>query len=97
MFLSLIDEVKQQRETYTGTLIFCSTRKQCSLIYNAFAVALGEKLYIACRKDPRKRILDMYHAGTRSCENTQSVSADIKSRPSTHTGLYHCFWNGSRL
>ncbi len=45
-------------------MIFCTTRKQCSPVYKAFAVALDEKLYLDGNKDPRKRIVDMYHAGT---------------------------------
>ncbi len=64
IFLSLINEIKQRHEKVRGTLIFCTTRKQCSPVYKAFAVALDEKLYLDGNKDPRKRIVDMYHAGT---------------------------------
>ena len=62
-FHSLIEEVKNQSVETERTLIFCRTRKQCSLIFRAFTAALGNAIYNG-KTVPRNRMVEMYHAGT---------------------------------
>ena len=76
-FHSLINEVRTQLLGTEGTLIFCRTRKQCSLIFRAFTAALGTCIYYG--KDvPRNRMVEMYHAGTSDSVKNHILS-DITS------------------
>lgn len=64
-FASLIDEIKKSSTETERTLIYCQTRKQCSIIFRMFEVFLGQGLYKG-RRSPRNRLVEMYHAGTPS-------------------------------
>ena len=44
-FSSLISEVKELNTETARTLIYCQTRKQCSVIFRVFEVYLGKHLY----------------------------------------------------
>lgn len=62
-FASLINEVKNFKVQTERTLIYCQTRKQCSVLFRVFEVYLGKHLYHG-DTSPRNRIVEMYHAGT---------------------------------
>ena len=62
-FSSLISEVKELNTEIARTLIYCQTRKQCSVIFRVFEVYLGKCLYHTSTL-PKNRIVEMYHAGT---------------------------------
>ena len=62
-FSSLISEVKELNTETARTLIYCQTRKQCSVIFRVFEVYLGKHLYHTSTL-PKNRIVEMYHAGT---------------------------------
>ena len=62
-FSSLISEVKELNTETARTLIYCQTRKQCSVIFRVFEVYLGMHLYHTTTL-PKNRIVEMYHAGT---------------------------------
>ena len=64
IFHNLISEMKKEGVETEGTLIFCKTRKQCSLVYRTFAVSLGKYLYLGGKEAPRNSIVEMFHAGT---------------------------------
>jgi superfamily II DNA helicase RecQ len=64
VFKDLIIELKQYKHKSRRTIIFCQTRKQCSVLYRMFCLALGNDLLIPGRKDPKLRIIDMFHAGS---------------------------------
>eukprot|EP00794_Sanderia_malayensis_P021152 gene21152-23232_t len=75
IFSDLIHEIKEKKEKTMGTLIFCTTRKQCSQIYQAFLLSLGDKVYLGQEKDdPRKRMMEMFHAGTPESVRTHILS-----------------------
>ena len=63
IFHNVITDVKQEGVNTQGTLIFCRTRKQCSLLYRTFVVALEQSMYYG-KKMPKNRIVEMFHAGT---------------------------------
>ena len=64
IFRPIIEEVYQNKERTVRTLIFCQTRKHCALLYRMFNIHLGDKMYIGNELDPKKRLIDMFHAGT---------------------------------
>ena len=62
-FSLLIQDIKEHGANSQRTLIYCQTRKQCSVIYRIFEVYLGEQLFLGdCL--PQNRLVDMFHAGT---------------------------------
>lgn len=77
-FSSLICEVKELNTKTDRTLIYCQTRKQCSVLFRVFEVYLGNYLY-HLNVSPKNRIVEMYHAGTpTSAKNhiSKSMSTD---------------------
>ncbi len=52
VFKELIDEGKQFKHETKRTIIFCQTRKQCSVIYRMFCLALGNDVFAYGRQDP---------------------------------------------
>ena len=62
------------------TLIYCQTRKQCSLLFRLFEVYLGEQMYHQ-DKLPQNRIVNMYHAGT-----VASAKTHISDQMARHDG-----------
>ena len=63
VFHGLINEVRTKSVDTEGTLLFCRTRKHCSLIFRAFTAALGIYIYHG-RAAAKNRMVDMFHAGT---------------------------------
>lgn len=62
-FKSLVEHVKQNGEKTPRCLIYCQTRKQCTVVYRLFVMLLGKQLFCGeCL--PQNRLVDMYHAGT---------------------------------
>ena len=64
VFKDLIEEVKEMKHNAKRTIIFCPTRKQCSLIYTMFHLVLGDNMFAYGTQDPTMRIVDMFHAGS---------------------------------
>lgn len=64
-FSSLIFEVKSGNVTTPRTIIYCQTRKQCSVIFRLFEVFLHNFMFYG-KPSPQTRIVEMYHAGTPS-------------------------------
>ena len=62
-FSSLIFELKANNVSTQRTIIYCQTRKQCSIVYPVFEVYLGKDMYHE-QPTPRNRTVDVYHAGT---------------------------------
>ena len=63
IFHTLISELRSKSTETEGTLVFCRTRKQCSLIFRAITAAIGNSVYYG-RASPKNRIVEMFHAGT---------------------------------
>ena len=55
----MLNSIKTER-----TLIYCQTRKQCSLIYRYFSVKLAAAPWKHEGKLKGKRVIEMFHAGT---------------------------------
>ena len=64
LFSDLISELTNSKTETRRTIIFCQTRKQCSVLYRMFCLAMGNELYASAKKDPKLRIVDMFHAGS---------------------------------
>lgn len=64
-FSSLICEVKSRNVTTPRTMIYCQTRKQCSVLFRLFQIYLGKHMFYG-KSSPQNRIVEMYHAGTPS-------------------------------
>ena len=63
IFHTLISELRSKSTETEGTLVFCRTRKQCSLIFRAITAAIGNSVYYG-KASPKNRIVEMFHAGT---------------------------------
>lgn len=88
IFRTLIDELRSQNVSCERTMIFCQTRKQCILVYSAFKESLGDYLYVNKDFDSKKRMVEMFHAGT-----PESVKKHILcnvSQPNGHIRIVAC-------
>ena len=74
IFSEIINELKAKKQKTERTIIFCQTRKQCSLIYRMFVVALGDALYASEGVEPNTRLVEMYHAGTPESVKTYVIN-----------------------
>eukprot|EP00795_Rhopilema_esculentum_P011836 gene11836-2370_t len=63
VFSFVIIDIKSRQDQAKETLIFCRTRKQCSLIYNTMVDSLGSYLCKDGIRIPQMRLMEMYHAG----------------------------------
>ena len=64
-FSTVIEELKTMHGNTPRTLIYCQSRKQCSVLFRMFEVFLGHCIFQGTIK-PQNRIVEMYHAGTSS-------------------------------
>lgn len=62
-FEGLIKELETLGKDTPRTIIYCQTRKQCSLLFSMFELFLGKRLFDGERK-PQNRLVEMYHAST---------------------------------
>ena len=62
-FSTVIADLKSLGSNAPRTLIYCQTRKQCSVLFRVFEVFLGQSMFNGTSK-PQNRIVEMYHAGT---------------------------------
>lgn len=96
-FSSLISEVKELNTETAGTLIYCQTRKQCSVIFRVFEVYLGMHLYHTSTLS-KNRIVEMYHAGTPvSVKDHISKSMALDAGNVRVFDMLCCFWHGGQL
>ena len=63
IFYWLVNQVKMSNIDTERVLIYCQTRKQCSVLFRMFEVCLEEKMYHGS-PIPQNRIVEMFHAGT---------------------------------
>ena len=81
-FGSIIDEVKTRGIDTPRTIIYCQTRKQCSVLFRMFEVYLFERLYNGSATNCKHRIVDMFHAGT-----PNTVKQHIAEQTVSETGV----------
>lgn len=65
IFSKLIVELQTLHSKAERTLIYCQTRKQCALLFRLFEVHLGPKMFYD-KVLPQNRVVEMFHAGSRS-------------------------------
>ena len=64
LFTEVIKDVKSNGIRAVRTIVYCQTRKQCAVLYRVFETALGNLLYKDAVPNCKRRLVDMYHAGT---------------------------------
>ena len=62
-FSTIIADLKSLGLTAPRTMIYCQTRKQCSVLFRVFEVFLGQNIFNGTNR-PQNRMVEMYHAGT---------------------------------
>lgn len=88
IFEKIINELKEEKQQAERTIVFCQTRKQCSLMYRMFVVALGNMLYNSDEHKPNTRRVEMYHAGTPESVKTHIINE--MGRFGSHLRLIIC-------
>eukprot|EP00112_Aurelia_sp_Birch-Aquarium-sp1_P008878 Seg199.13 transcript_id=Seg199.13/GoldUCD/mRNA.D3Y31 product="putative ATP-dependent RNA helicase R290" protein_id=Seg199.13/GoldUCD/D3Y31 len=64
IFHHLINDLKMKREKTERCIIFCQTRKQCSIVYSLFSVLLGEDIFSEHSTSQKDALVHMFHAGS---------------------------------
>jgi len=64
IYSTLIEELRSKNVSCERTMIFRQTRKQCALVLSAFKESLGVDFYVDKHVDSKKRMVEMFHAGT---------------------------------
>ena len=64
IFSKIIDDVRNEGINAPRTIIYCQTRKQCAILYKVFETNLGKLFYKDAVPNCKKRLVEMYHAGT---------------------------------
>lgn len=75
---AFIQELKTKRIEADKCIIFCQTRKQCSLIYRMFQVALGNINFLNGSSDYEHCLVHMFHAGSPNSVKTHIVNEMTK-------------------
>jgi ATP-dependent DNA helicase RecQ len=74
----IIENVKSKGISASRTIIYCQTRKQCAILYHVFATNLGTSFYKDAVPNCKKRLVEMYHAGTPKAVK-QHISKNLSS------------------
>ena len=64
IFINTLNSLSVRMEHCDRVIIYCQSRTQCALIWQMFSEQLGCKLYLNEVKNPRNRLVEMFHAGT---------------------------------
>jgi len=84
VFGALINELQDLNIDAPRTLIYCQTRKQCSVLFRMFEVFLGSRMFRDGCTRPQNRLVEMFHAGTPKqvkehiCENMTKVDGHLR-------------------
>ncbi len=63
IFGFLINKLKRKQKDTQWYIIFCQTRKQCSILYRFFSATLGKDMYLNNIPNPNS-LVHMFHAGS---------------------------------
>ena len=63
IFRKVITELQTFHNHTERTIIYCQTRKQCSVLFRMFELSLGANMYNGTCL-PKNRLVEMFHAGT---------------------------------
>ena len=78
LFSEIIENVKSKGIYASRTIIYCQTRKQCAILYRVFETNLGTSFYKDAVPNCKKRLVEMYHAGTPKAVK-QHISKNLSS------------------
>lgn len=78
LFSEIIENVKSKGICASRTIIYCQTRKQCAILYRVFETNLGTSFYKDAVPNCKKRLVEMYHAGTPKAVK-QHISKNLSS------------------
>eukprot|EP00794_Sanderia_malayensis_P009642 gene9642-10629_t len=87
IFSEIIANTKKYGKDTEGTLIFCNTRKQCSLIFRSFCLSLGNSIFDG-NSNPKNRMVEMFHAG--SPETVKDHIRKTVTSPDGHIRVLIC-------
>ncbi|XP_065069464.1 uncharacterized protein LOC135694586 [Rhopilema esculentum] len=79
IFQPIIDEVLHCKTHMKRTIIFCQTKKQCSILFRAFSISLGENFFASSELLPSNRLVDIFHAGTPENVKSHVINQMAKS------------------
>ncbi|XP_048584772.1 LOW QUALITY PROTEIN: ATP-dependent DNA helicase Q-like SIM [Nematostella vectensis] len=80
-FGGLIKEIQKMGKDTPRTIIYCQTRKQCSILFRMFEIYLREKMFRDGSRLPRDRLVEVFHA-----ETPQSVKTHIGENMAEENG-----------
>lgn len=61
-FQCMVKHLKEQKQNYERTIIYCQTIKATYFLYGFFESELGNDMYLDGTQDPRKRTVEMFHS-----------------------------------
>jgi superfamily II DNA helicase RecQ len=88
IFVFMVHELKVKGFDADKCIIVCQTRKQCSLIYRMFQVALGSINFLNDSTDNENCLVQMFHAGSSDSVKTHVVKEMTKFN--SHLRLLIC-------
>ncbi|XP_028413582.1 uncharacterized protein LOC114536425 [Dendronephthya gigantea] len=88
VFGTLIEKLKAKGITTERCIVFCKTRKQCSIVYRLFTAALGEKNFIDSSLSYDRCLVQMFHAGSPDSVKVHVVNEMTKDH--SHLRLLIC-------
>ena len=78
LFCEVIENVRSKGTSAERVIIYCQTRKQCAILYRVFETTLGISFYKGAVPNCKKRLVEMYHAGTPKAVK-QHISKDLSN------------------
>ena len=88
VFGTLIEELKAKGDKTGRCIIFCQTRKQCSIVYRLFTAALGKSNFVDSNLSYDCCLVQMFHAGSPDSVKSQHVKEMTKEN--SHLRLLIC-------
>lgn len=64
IFKDILNELRSKKQETDRCIIFCQTRKQCSVIYRLFSLSLGKGMFLNESMRNRESFVQMFHAGS---------------------------------
>ena len=64
LFNEVIEDIKSNGIRAIRSIVYCQTRKQCAVLYRVLETALGDLFYKDAVPNCKRRLVDMYLAGT---------------------------------
>lgn len=61
-FQKMVSDLKDQKNLYERTIVYCPTIKLTTNLYGFFQAELGTCIYADATHNPRKRLVEMYHS-----------------------------------